>query len=184
MECSPGAKHLHSVAGMGWAALWRALFTLGITQRRYREVITTSASLRVFMAYQFRNSQLARIDREYAMSQAISNVNEFLADNNLPGSATWEALDLESWRSVGSQVLNVINTSTIFMADISELNPNVLLELGVALGIKERSRTFEVHLLAHESLDLRSLPSDMLGGYVARYKEENFQAIVARLLRD
>src|SRR5437870_1000081 len=117
------------------------------------------------MAYQFHHSKLSRIDREYSMSQAIVNVNEFLSERGLPGSAMWESLDLESWRTVGSQVLNAINASTIFLADISELNANVLLELGFAIGLRERVGAFDVHLLAHESLDIRSLPSDILGSY-------------------
>ena len=136
------------------------------------------------MAYQFHHSKLARIDREYSMTQAIAKVNEFMRESGLPGSAIWDSLDLDSWHSVGAQVLSSINTSAIFLADISELNPNVLFELGFAVGVRERVSTFNVHLLAHESLDIRSLPSDILGKYVVRYTGENFQAIVAHLLRD
>jgi len=140
--------------------------------------------LKVFMAYQFDRSLLPRIDREYAMSQAIVTVNEFLSERGVTGLATWQPLDLESWRTAGAQVLGAINTSTIFLADISELNPNVLLELGFALGLRERVDAFDVHLLAHESLDIRSLPSDILGSFVVRYNADSFQPIVARLLRD
>jgi hypothetical protein len=136
------------------------------------------------MAYQFHHSKLARIDREYSMAQAIAKVNDFMRESGLPGSATWDSLNLESWHSVGAQVLSSINTSAIFLADISELNPNVLFELGFAVGVRERVGTFDVHLLAHESLDIRSLPSDILGKYVVRYTGETFQPIVARLLRD
>ena len=136
------------------------------------------------MAYQFQHSKLARIDREYAMAQAITKVNDFMRESGIPGSAAWDALDLESWHSVGEQVLSSINTSAIFLADISEMNPNVLFELGFAVGVRGRATAFEVHLLAHESLDVRSLPSDILGKYVVRYTNETFQPIVARLLRD
>lgn len=143
-----------------------------------------STCLKVFMAYQFHHSKLPRIDREYAMAQAIAKVNNHMRESGVPASAIWDSLDLESWHSVGAQVLSSINTSAIFLADISELNPNVLFELGFAVGVRERVGSFDVHLLAHESLDVRSLPSDILGKYVVRYTGENFELIVARLLRD
>ena len=36
------------------------------------------------MAYQFHHSKLARIDREYSMTQAIAKVNEFMRESGVP----------------------------------------------------------------------------------------------------
>lgn len=139
--------------------------------------------LNVFMAYQFRTSKFSQIDREYALTQAVMKVNDGLREQGINCSTVWQALDLESWHSVGSQVLDAIKQSAIFLADISEMNPNVLFELGFALGVRQGFSPFAIHLLAHDSLDIRALPSDLLGGHITRYSEDNFQVIIARLLK-
>lgn len=134
------------------------------------------------MAYQFKASALQQIDREYALTQAVTKVNNSLREQGFNYSAGWKALDLESCHSLGSQVLEAIKESAVFFADISEMNSNVLFELGFALGLRHGVGPFVIHVLAHESLDVRSIPSDLLGGYLSRYSTESFEAIVARLL--
>ncbi|MCB9848513.1 MAG: hypothetical protein H6814_08880 [Phycisphaeraceae bacterium] len=146
--------------------------------------MTSGSQLNVFMAYQFRSSKLGKIDREYALAQAVSEVNKSLREEGSHDVVSWNALELESWHSVGAQVLSGIRESAVFIADISELNANVLLELGYAIGLCQGSNCVTVHVLAHESLDTRSIPSDLLGGYVITYSEQSFQAVVTRVLRD
>lgn len=144
----------------------------------------TRSKASVFMAYQFNSTELSRIDREYALSQAVASVNATLDAQGYSYRAEWQIIDLESVRSLGEQVLGKIRGSVVFIADITELNANVLLELGFALGLREGSGLFRVHMMAHESMELRDLPADLLGGFVARYSAESFGPVVARLIRD
>ena len=137
----------------------------------------------IFMAYQFSASRISKTEREQAIARAVVEANATLHEKGLSFTVSWQSLDLESWPPVGPQILDAISQSAIFLADVSELNANVLFELGFAVGLRRRLGCLPISIIAHEEFDFRSLPTDLLGGYVARYTELTFQSVVENLVR-
>jgi len=141
------------------------------------------AAITVFTAYQYSQAKLARTTREHAIAQAVQQARKDLAEA-IPGVVVeWRKCDLHTGLHVGEQILNMIDSCDIFVADISEGNPNVLFELGIAYG-QRRAKGKHVLWLAHDSVDLTQIPSDLRGLYVERYDEDSFQPLLTKRIYD
>ncbi len=135
----------------------------------------------VFVAYQFSKAKMSRSDREAAIQQAVDVVRQDMPSGK-EVSLRWSSFDLESPGYVFPQIKEQIAKSAIFVADISELNLNVLLETGFALGLMEGSLRVTI-LLCHEDVDERKVPSDLLGMYVHKYNNDSFRHVLQREIK-
>jgi hypothetical protein len=136
----------------------------------------------LFVAYQFSTTVISREEREAAINTAIEAVRRDLAARHPTFKIDWKLWDLHSADNVFVQIKQMIDRSGVFVADISELNPNVLFELGYAFGLREQ-RGNKIVIMCHDGVDVRQLPSDLLGMFVVKYAPEQFQSVFQREIK-
>ena len=127
-----------------------------------------SGELKVFFALQFKSPYMTKIDKDNALVEAMKEVDVEITREFPDYKLDWQESRLESGRQIGEQIVELVKASDIFIADISEYNPNVLFELGVARGLQCLSHK-KIIWLSHEEVDLSQIPSDLRGLYIDRY---------------
>jgi hypothetical protein len=85
---------------------------------------------------------------------------------------TWEENDIPG-RFIASEVLNIIESGSIFIADITRLNFNVIFEIGYAIGRKKRAFLIQNETISPESDLIRQVGIFDTLGY-AKYKDSAF----------
>jgi len=135
-------------------------------------------TVNMFFAYQFASSRISKADRELYVARSVQSLSTELSRTGEKFSVSWSACDLQSNHSVFEQISTSIENCSIFIADISEINPNVMFELGMAFAFARIAKR-QIAIICHESVDTRSLPSDILGLYIESYSTEYFQQIFA-----
>lgn len=139
-------------------------------------------NIELFYAYQFSTQNMSRIEREHAVEKAVQAVVHEFQPRYPTLSVKWNFFDLESGSMLFEQLDDLIRRSAIFAADLSEKNPNVMFEFGVARGLAaHKPKAFIV--LCHDKVSLKDLPSDFAGLFVEKYNEENFQRVFTHQLK-
>lgn len=80
-------------------------------------------------------------DRGYKVSDSISEAVQELNKNELFDIETWEVMGIDG-RSIPNTVISHIDNCEIFICDITNLNENVLFELGYAIAKRKAIRIF------------------------------------------
>ena len=119
------------------------------------------------------NSGLSN-SRLEAFKQLESNVRNSLSEEQK------KLVDFRRLRGTAGDYLlrniyQMIKSSDIMVFDITELNPNVLLELGIAFAIREEVKQNMKIYLIRETKNKRSekkVPSDLSGYYYTEYRYE------------
>ena len=137
-----------------------------------------SGELKVFFALQFKSPYMTKIDKDNALVEAMKEVDVEITREFPDYKLDWQESRLESGRQIGEQIVELVKASDIFIADISEYNPNVLFELGVARGLQCLSHK-KIIWLSHEEVDLSQIPSDLRGLYIDRYNGNNLKPLLA-----
>ncbi len=136
----------------------------------------------IFFAYQFNSVTISRIDRDAAIGKGVQAVETELQQTHSPLELKWKIVDLDSGDFLKTQIEDLILNSGIFVADISENNPNVMFELGMAYALS-RMQELPIVLLCHKDKDISDIPSDLSGVYVEKYESEYFQVILQKELK-
>jgi hypothetical protein len=140
-------------------------------------------TIKVFFAFQFGGALISKCDRENAIIAAVKEANQEI-EHRFPGYALeWSECHLNSGKQVGEQVVKLVSNADILIADISEFNLNVLFELGVAYGLQAVS-VRRIVWLAHETIDLSKVPSDLRGLYIERYDLQSLRPLLSQKIRD
>ena len=138
-----------------------------------------SLEIKIFFALQFKGAHMTKIEKESALIEAIKEVENEIKRELPMCKIRWQECRLDSGQQIGEQIINLIKASDIFIADISEYNPNVLFELGIARGLQSLSSKKTIWL-SHEAVDLSQMPSDIRGLYIDQYNEDNLKPLFAR----
>lgn len=80
-------------------------------------------------------------DRGYKVSDSINEAVQELNKNELFDIETWEVMGIDG-RSIPNTVISHIDNCEIFICDITNLNENVLFELGYAIAKRKAIRIF------------------------------------------
>ena len=140
--------------------------------------------VKVFLAFQFGNAKLSKSEKEGALINAIKQCNKELKEESLDIEFYWENIKLTSGKNIAEQLFDKIKESGIFIADLSELNKNVLFELGIAYTF-EKIMHQEVVWLIHDSVNFEELPSDIKGIFYDVYNnKDDLKAYLALTLKD
>lgn len=130
--------------------------------------------IRVFIGYQFRSSRFKRTEIDKILIEAFSkaesdiNLNKSVADKI---KIRPKLQYLLSGKAISNQILSKISAADLCIFELSDLNPNVMLELGYALG-----RTKPCIFLQHEDEEISKIPSDLSGVYMLRYNDDTLDA--------
>jgi hypothetical protein len=85
----------------------------------------------------------------------------------------YKRLGASAGRLVFDGVYNKILSADILIFDISEGNPNVFIELGIALALQRENGKTRIFLIGRKSKDIsrieKLLPSDLQGAFVSEY---------------
>ncbi len=131
--------------------------------------------VKVFIGYQFKSPHFCRSEMENCLVEACDRAQD---DTNRERrdhvNIRPDFLDLLSGEWISSQILAKLAQADICVLEISDLNPNVFLELGYALG-----RGKPCIYLQHEDQDISRIPSDIQGMVVVRYTKETLTAKLA-----
>jgi hypothetical protein len=96
--------------------------------------------------------------------KGISVISPFLVYKRLGASAG---------RLLFDGVYSKIKNADILIFDISESNPNVFIELGIALALQRENMSKRVFLIGRKNKEISSieklLPSDLQGAFVSEY---------------
>jgi hypothetical protein len=138
----------------------------------------SSGKINIFFAHQYSDTRISKSDKEQALIDAVQAIQS----KELPNSEyelEWQNFELDTGTHIGEQIIDIIETSDIFIADISQQNPNVIFELGVAYGFQKLA---DKHLIwiAHEETDVSNIPSDLRGLYIQKYNYNNLKSLLER----
>lgn len=139
--------------------------------------------INVFFAYQFSSAHINKSDRELAITRAITQASKELQQVHPNYEIRHQECRLSPGLALGSQILDLLTKSQILVADISEGNPNVMFELGYLCGYQVRTER-KALCIAHESVDLRAVPSDIRGLFVEQYTNASIEALLCKLVRE
>ena len=128
--------------------------------------------VRVFVAYQFRSSHFKRSEIDKAIVDACEKAQEDINRGRKEQIKIRPiAQDLLSGETINKQILAKIAGADFCIFEVSDNNPNVMIEMGYALGMGKKCV-----YLQYEEQPLSSIPSDLSGLYILRYDEETLGA--------
>lgn len=142
-----------------------------------------SRTINVFFAFQFSDALIPKTDKENALVEAINQAESEIIKEHPDFKIKWKECVLASGKQIGEQIVGLISSCDIFIADLSEKNYNVLFELGVAYGLQKFLNKKTIWLI-DKSVDFLQLPSDIRGLYVERYDKQSLRPILAKTIRD
>lgn len=122
-----------------------------------------------------------------ALRKIVETIENHITQRNLDVNLDYARLRGGAGRNILSSVTKRINESNVAIFDISLPNPNVFLELGMAIARAERDPDFSVYLIRNannnycsEVLDkckeeywTLTIPSDLQGYYVSLFKYDD-----------
>ena len=106
--------------------------------------------------------------------QQVSNdvINRFDGKNKkkLKYNINYRRLRSSAGRSMLDSIITKIKNSQVIIFDISEKNPNVMLELGYALAISNDNEYLSVYLICKKGEPLpKDIPTDLHGYFISEY---------------
>ena len=143
---------------------------LWLEKYRYKEEIFSKASKLFDVAnnYILSSPKTIFMAMEYKSKQAVEDYNDALKRavcflNNMGGNIALEAYPIMTGKgksfNITADIYKKIDECSIFIADITESNPNVMYELGIAYDKKKPI------MLVKEKDKKRKVPSDLISEY-------------------
>lgn len=110
--------------------------------------------------------------------QQVSNyaINRFDGKNgkNLKYNINYRRLRSSAGRSILDSIMAKINNSQVIIFDISEKNPNVMLELGYALALSNENEFLSIYLICKKGEPLpKDIPTDLHGYFISEYTTDS-----------
>jgi hypothetical protein len=127
---------------------------------------TGAGELVVFLGYQFRSYMYPQVELLNAVQQAVTLANGDLLQSGI--SLRLERVGAEEGIHIQCEICQTIRRAEVCLFEVSDHNPNVLFELGLAVGK-------EVILL--KSLKSAQLPSDLAGIKYLAYDPERWDVL-------
>lgn len=96
-------------------------------------------------------------------------------DKKLKFNINYRKLRASAGRTMLDAISNRIENSQVIVFDITHLNPNVLIELGIALSIVKRQEYLSIYLIRKytgEALPI-GIPTDLHGYFISEYTIDN-----------
>lgn len=100
----------------------------------------------------------------------------FNGENNkkLKYNINYRRLRSSAGRSILESILVKIKNSQVIIFDITDKNPNVMLELGYALALSNGNDFLSIYLICKKGEPLpKNIPSDLHGYFISEYTIEN-----------
>jgi len=131
----------------------------------------------VFIGYQFRSKYYRQVDLLACIQVAVDLANQDLVQ--IHRKLKLRRVGLEEGIHISCEICGKIKASEICIFEISDRNPNVLFELGMAAGKK---------IVLLKSLQSGDVPSDISGIKYTHYNNEDdfekLQIVLAKILYD
>jgi hypothetical protein len=127
-------------------------------------------------AYQWPKSE--RKEQANNSEKAIKHLskiitNRFTGKGKLSGiSIAYKRLRASAGKTMLESIFKRIETSNVIVFDISDNNPNVFLELGMAIALTKNKFDISVYLIKEKKEKgalLSNLPSDLQGYFISEY---------------
>ena len=105
----------------------------------------------------------------------IANIitNRFNGKEKFPGiNISYKRLRASAGKTMLESIFKRIETSNVIIFDITEKNPNVFLELGIAIALTKSNYNISVYLIKEKnekSSVAKDLPSDLQGYFISEY---------------
>jgi hypothetical protein len=142
--------------------------------------------------YEIRNEKTKNTKTPLAMNAIKERLQERV-DGLFPEGAVivqYNRLRATAGSNVLDGIKNRLETADALIFDITEFNPNVMFELGLALGLAKCNDKHTVFIIMEgESFDCTKIPSDLLGYFISFYtvnkntvKFKDTNSLVMRLL--
>lgn len=100
--------------------------------------------------------------------------------NDFSYNINYRKIRASAGRTMLDSIINRIETTEVIIIDITEKNPNVFIELGIALYNSKKNRYPSVYLIkditSNENI-MQDLPSDLQGYFVSGYKMEKGKVV-------
>jgi hypothetical protein len=148
------------------------------------------STYRIYGAYHWTNKFNSNTDNEIllknhatpvVMKEIVSRVEKYakqvLSDNKI--KIQYNRLRASAGGFIFDTISNRIRKADAIIFDITECNPNVMLELGIALEVNRNSEASKIFLI-HEGDDFSKIkiPSDLQGFYLSLYTFQNGKVIL------
>lgn len=143
------------------------LYDIASSQLDYNEII-------LFVAMPYYNEDLVK-EYNHIFKDAVKELSEKLKFKlTLPPIMTSKGSAFD----INQDILNKINDCDIFIADISESNPNVMYELGLAQSLKKKI------ILFRKEKDKNKTPFDIITQFHNLYKPEALRSTLGERFKD
>lgn len=130
-------------------------------------------------AYEWKKEGKSTPNSELAIKKLIEGVKKQFEKQkkvNPKIKIEFKRLRASAGKTMLASIQKRIANSQIIIFDISNKNPNVFLELGIALQILEKEQELYIYLIKEKTSEdslLASIPSDLQGYFVSEYFVKN-----------
>jgi hypothetical protein len=138
-------------------------------------------NFRISAAYQWRKQGEKKADShsEMAIKEIVKQVNNVLkskpSKNGLEYKTDYNRLRASAGKNMLDSILRKMSMSNAIIFDITETNPNVFIELGIAILTVKSNPDLLLYLIKENKDDkslFESLPSDLQGYFITEYTVE------------
>lgn len=126
-------------------------------------------NIRVFAGYQFKSSYFKRSKLDEALSWVAQSVSNDFSIENCRVDVQYEPVDVTPGSILIEELKSLIKSSDICLFEVSDLNHNVFIELGIALSDNKPA----IMLRNSSTGEDARLPSDLSGIIYHRYSTTN-----------
>lgn len=131
----------------------------------------SSLTVKATLAYQFDSKYYSKLELNDLVTNAINLVDGEISEY----SVVYDEIEAGQEEYIHDNITNIIKDSQIFIAEISDLNQNVLYELGLAKGLNKYC------ILIREENAKQELPFDIASFQYMTYKASNMKSFRSQL---
>jgi hypothetical protein len=137
--------------------------------------------IKVFAGYQFKSNYFKRSKLDEALSWAAQTVSNDFSTENYIIEVQYEPVDITPGSILINELKSLIISSDICVFEVSDLNQNVFIELGIALGNNKPTIMLRNTSVGEDN----RLPSDLSGIVYHKYpKTDQLKASFSGILYD
>jgi hypothetical protein len=104
------------------------------------------------------------------LSNSVINRFDGKNDKKLKYNINYRRLRSSAGRPIIDSIMEKIKDSQVLIFDISEKNPNVMLELGIALALSKENPFHSIYLICKKGEPLpKDIPTDLHGYFISEY---------------